>query len=113
MLNNKQQANTANIKVTNNTHVKHARFITAMQAAAQNKANAHLYTAQQHAQAQALAQALQAQYFTKNVYTNARKTHLSVTVSNTTSLCTNLLVIAKKFNAQIVVSKVAITLRLQ
>lgn len=109
MLNTTQ---TAQVKVTNNTHVKHARFITAIQAAAQNKANAHLYTQAQHATAQALAQALQAQYFTKKVYINARKKHLSVTVSNATNLCTNLLVIAKKFNASIAVSNVAITLRL-
>lgn len=103
--------NTQQVQTTQNTNVKHARYISVMQAQAQNKANAHLYTSAQQAQAQALAQALQAQYYNKNVYTNLRKKFIAVKIANASINC-NALIIAKQFNAKVVVTQASIVMRL-
>jgi uncharacterized protein YaaR (DUF327 family) len=96
--------NTHTVTTTQNNNVKHASFVSVMQAQAQNKANAVLYTQQQLQQAQALAQAVQAQYFNKKVYKNLRKHFIAIKVANA-SICTNLLIIAKQHNAQVVATK--------
>lgn len=108
MQNKKQNVN---VQLTNNTNVKHARYISVMQAQAQNKANAHLYTQAQHAQAQALAQALQAQYVSKNTYTNLRKKFIAIKVASA-SINNNALIIAKQFNAKVVITKTSVVMRL-
>jgi len=97
----KPQAVAHVVLTTKNNAVKHARYISVLQVQAQNAKNAHLYTNEQHAQAQALAQAVQAQYFTKRVYTNLRAKFIAVKVAKA-QVCTNLLIIAKRYNAQIV-----------
>jgi hypothetical protein len=107
---NKKQTN-VNVQVTKNTSVKHAGFISVMQAQAQNNANAHLYTSAQKAQAQALAQALQVQYVSKNTYTNLRKNFIAVKIANA-SINTNALIIAKQFNAKVVITKNSVVMRL-
>jgi hypothetical protein len=107
---NKKQ-NNVNVQLTQNTNVKHARFISVMQAQAQNNANAHLYTQAQKAQAQALAQALQAQYVSKNTYTNLRKNFIAVKVASA-SINSNALIIAKQFNAKVVITKTSVVMRL-
>jgi hypothetical protein len=107
---NKKQ-NNVNVQLTKNTHVKHARYISVMQAQAQNAQNAHLYTQAQQAQAQALAQALQAQYVSKNTYTNLRKNFIAVKIANA-SINNNALIIAKQFNAKVVLTKNAVVMRL-
>jgi hypothetical protein len=106
---NKQ--NTTQVQTTNNTHVKHARYVSVMQAQAQNKANAHLYSTAQQAQAQALAQALQAQYVSKNTYINLRKKFIAVKIASA-SINSNALIIAKQFNAKVVLTKNAVVMRL-
>ena len=103
--------NTVNVQLTQNTNVKHARYVSVMQAQAQNKANAHLYSTAQQAQAQALAQALQAQYVSKNVYTNLRKQFIAVKIASA-SINSNALIIAKQFNAKVVITKNSIVMRL-
>jgi hypothetical protein len=99
MLNNKHTVTT-----TKNNNVKHAAFVSIMQAQAQNKANAKLYTQQQLEQAQALAQKVQAQYFSKKVYKNLRKTFIAIKIANA-SICTNLLIIAKQHNAEVLTTE--------
>ena len=108
---NNKQTNKVTVQTTKNTNVKHARFISVMQAQAQNKANAHLYTSAQQTQAQALAQALQAQYYNKNTYTNLRKNFIAVKVASA-SINSNALNIAKQFNAKVVLTKNSIVMRL-
>jgi len=107
---NKKQ-NTTQVQILKNTSVKHARFISVMQAQAQNAQNASLYTSAQKAQAQALAQALQAQYVSKNVYTNLRKNFIVVKVASA-SINSNALNIAKQFSAKVVLTKNAVLMRL-
>jgi hypothetical protein len=107
---NKKQT-TVNVQVTKNANVKHASFISVMQAQAQNAQNASLYTSAQKAQAQALAQALQAQYVSKNTYTNLRKNFIAVKVAKA-SINSNALIIAKQFNAKVVLTKSSIVMRL-
>ena len=109
MLNKKQTSVT--VQITKNTNVKHASFISVMQAQAQNKANAHLYTSAQQALAQALAQQAQAQYYSSNVYTNLRKNFIAIKISKA-QICTNMLLIAKQFNAKVVLTKNSVILRL-
>lgn len=104
--------NTHTVTTTNNTHVKHNAYVSVMQAQAQNKKNEHLYTQAQHAQAQSLMQALQAQYLNKVLYKNNRDTMLTVTVSKTTQITSNLLIIAKMHNVKNVkLTKTAIVLQ--
>lgn len=105
------QNNTTPVQVTKNTHVKHARFISVMQAQAQNIANAHLYSTAQLAQAQALAQALQTQYVSKSTYTNLRKNFIAIKVANA-NINTNAILIAKQFNAKIVITEASVVMRL-
>jgi hypothetical protein len=107
-----QNVNNTTVTTTNNTHVKHNAYVSAMQAQAQNKRNAHLYTSAQHAHAIALMQALQKQYVSKTIYKNARNTMLTVSVSNTTQICSNLLNIAKQFKVvNVKLTKTAIILQ--
>ena len=106
-----QNVNNTTVTTTNNTHVKHNAYISAMQAQAQNNANAHLYTSAQKAQAQALAQALQTQYVSKNTYTNLRKNFIAVKVASA-SINSNALIIAKQFNAKVVITKTSVVMRL-
>lgn len=83
-----------------------------MHAHAQNAKYAHLYTAQQHAHAQALMQYLQQYYNAHVMYKNARKRKLSVSINNTTSITCNLLNIAKMFNViNIKVTQTALVLQ--
>jgi len=105
-------ANVVQVTTTNNTTVKHAKFITLQQVAKQNAANAHLYTAAQHAVATNVILAAQAYYFTKQVYTNIRKKFIAIKIANNTSCCYALAKIAKQNNAQVVITKNATILRL-
>ena len=100
------------VQVTNNTHVKHAAYITAAQCAQQNAQNAQLYTAQQHAVADELTLAAQAYYFTKRVHKNIRKKFIAIKIANNTSVCVALYKIATKHNAKIVITQNATILRL-
>lgn len=100
------------VQVTNNTHVKHAKYITAIQCAQQNAKNAVLYTAQQHAVANELTLAAQAYYFTKKVHKNIRKKFIAIKIANNTSVCVALAKIATKYNAKVVVTQNATILRL-
>lgn len=111
MQNKKQTVNNVTVQIFNNTFVKHARFISVQQAQAQNAQNASLYSTAQKAQAQALAQALQAQYVSKNVYTNLRKNFIAVKVASANVNC-NALNIAKQFNAKVVLTKNSVVMRL-
>jgi hypothetical protein len=92
------------VLTTKNGAVKHARYISVLQAQAQNAKNADLYSVEQKQQARELAQAVQAQYFTKRVYTNLRDTFIAIKIANA-QICTNLLTIAKRYNAQVVTTK--------
>ncbi len=104
--------NVQDVQVTNNTHVKHAAYITAQQCAAQNAANAHLFTNEQHEIANNLTLAAQAYYFTKRVHKNIRKKFIAIKISNNTSVCVALYKLATKHNAKIVVTQNATILRL-
>ena len=104
--------NVQDVQVTNNTHVKHAAYITAQQCAAQNAANAHLFTNEQHAVANELTLAAQAYYFTKRVHKNIRKKFIAIKIANNTSVCVALYKLATKNNAKIVITKNATILRL-
>lgn len=107
---NKKQ-NNVNVQITKNTFVAHSAYISVLQAQAQNKANAHLYSTAQQALAQALAQALQVQYVSKNVYVNLRKNFIVVKVASA-SINTNALNIAKQYNAKVVLTKNSVLMRL-
>lgn len=104
--------NVQNVQVTNNTHVKHAKYITAIQCAQQNKANAALYTQQQHSVANELTLAAQAYYFTKRVHKNIRKKFIAIKIANNTSVCLALYKLAQQSNAKIVITQNATILRL-
>lgn len=107
-----QQQNMLNVQLTNNTHVKHAKFITAIQCAQQNAKNAALYTAQQLAVANNVTLAAQAYYFTKRVHKNIRKKFIAIKIANNTSICYALAKIAKQNNAKVVITQNATILRL-
>ena len=101
---------TQNTQQTLVQHTQHKqntqnKLRTIMHAKQQNAMYAKSYTAQQHAQVNALALAAQAQYFTKRIYTNFRKKFCTVTIYNTTSVCLALTQIATKHNAKIVVTQ--------
>ena len=98
------------IKTTHNTQVKHSKLYSVLHAKQQNAQYHNNYTAQQHARVAALARALQAQYPGKRIYVNARATTLSASVSNTTQVCSNLLLIAKQFDARVKLTQTAIIL---
>ena len=100
------------VQHTKHTQNTRSKLRTILHAKQQNAQYANLYTAQQHAQLSALALAAQAQYFTKRIFTNFRKKFATVTIYNTTSVCLALTQIAKKHNAQIVVTQNSIVLRL-
>ena len=104
--------NVQDVQVTNNTHVKHAAYITAQQCAAQNAANAHLFTNEQHAVANELTLAAQAYYFTKKVHKNIRQKFIAIKISNNTSVCVALYKLAAQNSAKIVITKNATILRL-
>lgn len=86
------------VNTTAHTHVKHSKRAVAIQVLAQNKANAHLYTTAQHNESIALQKALQLMFTNKKVYINARDTHLSVSLANTTTICKNVMLVAKYYN---------------
>ena len=99
------------VKTQANTNVKHSAFITLLQVRAQNAANAARYTAAQHATVAALARAVQATYFKQRVYTNLRAKFVSIKVNNA-QVCSNLMLLAKQYNASVVQTQNAIVLRL-
>ena len=107
-----QKQNVQDIKATNNTFVKHAKYITVMQAKAQNEKNAHLFTEEQHKEAAAVALKAKEYYFTKKVHINNRETFIAVKIANTTLVSLPLYAIAKQHNAKIVITKDATILRL-
>ncbi len=102
------------VQVQHTKHTQNTRnkLRTVLHARQQNAEYSRLYTAEQHAQLSALVLAVQPYYFTKRIYTNFRKRFCTVTVYNTTSVCYALHQIAKKYNAQIVVTQNSIVLRL-
>jgi hypothetical protein len=112
MLNNTQQTNTHVITTVKNNSVKHSAYVSVMQAQQQHAMYKHLYTAQQHNTASMLAQVLQQHYASKHIYITARKTFIAVKLSATTAVTSNLLNIAKQYNAKIVVTHNNIVLRL-
>jgi len=95
-----QTNNTHSVTVNNtaHTHVKHSKRAVAIQVLAQNKANAHLYTTAQHNASIALQKALKLMFTNKQVYINARNTQLSVSLANTTTVCKNVMLVAKYYN---------------
>ena len=105
------QTLTNDVVTTQHTHVKHNALYTVMQVRAQNAKNAALYTATQHTTAQQLAQAVQALYFSKRVYTNLREHCIAIKISNAT-MCNSLQLIAAKFNATITQTQNAIILNI-
>ena len=109
---NAQNAQTVTVVQTQHKHVKHSKHVSVLQAKQQNAANASKYTAAQHATAHAVALAVQQVYFSKRVYINLRAKYISVTVSNTTQVCSNLLTVAKQYNAKVIVTQTAIVLHL-
>ena len=115
MLNTTQsntQSNTHLVTVVKNNYVKHSAYISVMQAQAQHNMYKHLYTAQQHLQAQQLAQVLQQHYANKHIYITARKTFIAVKLSAVTQVTNNLLLIAKQYNAKVVLTQNNLVLRL-
>ena len=109
---NTTQSNTHTVTTVKNSYVKHSAYISVMQAQAQHNMYKHLYTAQQHLQAQQLAQALQQQYANKHIYITARKTFIAVKLSTVTQVTNNLLNIAKQYNAKVVLTQNNLVLRL-
>lgn len=114
MLNTAQntQQNTHVITTVHNNTVKHSAYYSVLQAQQQHAMYKHLYTAQQLQQASTLAQLLQQHYANKQIYITARKTFVAVKLSATTAVTSNLLNIAKQYNAKIVVTSNNIVLRL-
>lgn len=107
-----QNAQNTTVAHTQHTHVKHSKYISVLQAKQQNAANAHKYTAMQHATAYAVQYAMQQVHVTQRTYINLRAKYISVSVSNTTRVCAKMLKIAKQYNATIVVTQTAIVLHL-
>jgi hypothetical protein len=84
--------------------VKHPAYRSIQEAREQNAKNALRYTPEQHALAQTVAQQVQEQFFTKRVYVNARDKFIAVKVENAMPSY-KLLLIAKKYGAQVVNTK--------
>ena len=105
------QTLTNDVVTTQHTHVKHSKLYTVLQTQAQNARNAALYSTAQHTTAQQLAQAVQALYFSKRVYTNLREHCIAIKISNAT-MCNSLQLIAAKFNATITQTQNAIILHI-
>jgi len=80
------QTQTVAVTVTKNNAVKHSAVYTMLQRKALNAKHIKQYTAQQVAQAQAIALALQAVYFKQRVYVNYNANSISVTLRNASAI---------------------------
>lgn len=94
------QNTTQNIVYTQNSAVKHKKHFSVVQRAARNAKYIVLYSNAQIAQAQAIAQALQALYFKQKVNVNYNANSISVQLQNATATQA-VQYIAKQFNALI------------
>ena len=109
---NTHTENKHTVTTVKNTAVKHSPYISVLQAQQQHEMYKHLYTAQQHSIAQQLAQVLQQHYANKHIYITARKTFIAVKLSTVTQVTNNLLLVAKQYNAKVVLTQNNLVLRL-
>jgi hypothetical protein len=109
---NTHTENKHTVTTVKNTAVKHSPYISVLQAHEQHEMYKHLYTQQQHAHAQQLAQALQQQYANKHIYITARKTFIAVKLEGVKQVTNNLLLVAKQYNAKVVLTQNNLVLRL-
>ena len=91
---------TQQVTYTAHNTVKHKKHFSVAQRNARNALYITQYTAQQIAAAQAIAQALQALYFTQRVNVNYNAKSISVQLQNATAIQA-VQYIAKQFNASI------------
>lgn len=79
--------NNNNVVTTNNNTAATTKFYCVQQAQAQNKANAHLYTAAQQAFAYSIYNMCTKAFLRSTCYVNLRNNFISVKVANVTKQC--------------------------
>ena len=99
------------IQYTSNSAVKHNKFFSIAQRNALNAQNIVRYTQAQQAQAQALAQALQALYFSKHVYVSYNAKSIAVKI-NAVVNSSALQHYIKQYNANVKYTQVSTILHL-
>jgi hypothetical protein len=77
----------SNVVTTQHTSAHTTKFYSVQHAKAQNIANAHLYSAQQLAFANAVLAQASSAFLRSTCYLNLRKRYISVKVSNVTKAC--------------------------